>query len=476
MQRRMKVLVTGGTGVIGSGVIPLLIEAGHAVRLLSRHADDDAARWTKAEAINGDVSDAASLRGVADQCDIVVHIAGIVAESGETTFDRVNVGGTRNMLAEAERAGVKRFVFVSSLGADRGTSPYHQSKRQAEDVVRHSSMRWTILRPGNVYGPGDDVVSLILKLVRTSPAVPVVDDGSQPFQPIYFEDLGHAIAAIISRDDLDGETLEIGGSDVTSMNDLLERFRKITDRKPLRVPLPASLARFAIDENKLTMLLEDNVLHGQNGLQRLGITPTALQEGLEKLASRIPEALPEDGVGKMEEKRFWADIRGSQHNATALMRIVRDRITELMPIEFAAEPDSPTRLEPGATLTGKLPLRGHFQVRVERVDPQRVVLGTIEGHPLAGVVEFITEPMDGGVRFIVATHTRASSLLDLVALKTVGTAAQNANWREVVNRVIGLSGGNGEIQDDHRTLSEDEASEWESSIRAVVQERMRSTV
>ena len=485
----MRVLVTGGTGVIGNGLIPALLERGHAVSLLSRGANTDAMQWDGVDAVAGDVTDAASLRGAADECDVVVHIAGIVAETPDATFEGVNVNGTRHMLAEAERARVKRFVFMSSLGADRGSSAYHRSKREAEEVVRRASIPWTIVRPGNVYGTGDEVVSLILKLVRTAPAVPVVDNGDQQFQPVYFEDLGRFVAAVLTRDDVDGTTLEVAGDDITSMRDLLDRLRTITDRKPLRVPVPMPLATFVarlagfatpgttIDENKLKMLLEDNVLHGENAAHRFGISLTSLQDGLRKLADRLPEQLPEAGVGSMEEKRFWADIHGAPCNAAATMRMFRDRITEIMPVEFAAEPGAPTRLEPGATLTGSLPLRGHFQVRVERVDPHRVVLATIEGHPLAGTVEFFAEDVDSALRFTIFIHTRSANLFDFIAAKTIGKVAQNANWREVVKRVVELSGGTSEkVEEAHRRLDESEAADWESSIRALVQARMRSSV
>src|SRR5215213_1685630 len=119
----MKILVTGGTGVVGEGIIPELIARGHGVRLLSRHATEDAKQWPGVEPFNGDVSDAASLTNAASGCDAVLHVAGIVAENPpEVTFQSVNVDGTRNLLEEAKRAQVRRFVFVSSLGADRGES------------------------------------------------------------------------------------------------------------------------------------------------------------------------------------------------------------------------------------------------------------------------------------------------------------------------------------------------------------------
>src|SRR5262245_26715929 len=105
----MRILVTGGSGVVGAGTVTELVRRGHEVRLLARHGRDDARQWPRGVTPQeGDVTDPASIAGAADGCDAVLHIAGIVEESPpEVTFERVNVDGTRNMLAEATRAGVR---------------------------------------------------------------------------------------------------------------------------------------------------------------------------------------------------------------------------------------------------------------------------------------------------------------------------------------------------------------------------------
>ena len=171
----MKVLVTGGTGVVGEGAVSELVRRGHEVRLLSRNALEDAAQWgDSVEPWPASVSEPEKVKGSADGQDVVLHVAGIVNESPpEATFESVNVEGTGNMIREAERARVGRFIYMSSLGADRGESGYHRSKKSAEELVRKFHGGWTILRPGNVYGPGDEVVSLLLRMVRTLPAMPI---------------------------------------------------------------------------------------------------------------------------------------------------------------------------------------------------------------------------------------------------------------------------------------------------------------
>src|SRR5262249_25707125 len=145
------------------------------------------------------------------------------------------------VLAEAERAMVPRFVYVSSLGADRGQSAYHKSKYAAEQLVRMYEGEWVILRPGNVYGPGDAVVSVVLRMIRALPAVPLVGDGEQRFQPIWYRDLGQAIAQSVYRYDIARRAFDLAGADVTTMRDLFDRLERITNRSPLRVPLPSFL-------------------------------------------------------------------------------------------------------------------------------------------------------------------------------------------------------------------------------------------
>ncbi|MEA2463994.1 MAG: hypothetical protein QOJ98_1741 [Acidobacteriota bacterium] len=482
----MKILVTGGTGVIGEGVIPELIARGHSVRLLSRHAAEDAKQWPDVEPFNGNVAEAASLANAATGCDAILHIAGIVAENPpEVTFKSVNIDGTRNLIAEAKRAQVRRFIFVSSLGADRGESDYHKSKFAAEKVVQSSGLDWTIVRPGNVYGPGDEVISTILKMVRMLPAVPVIDDGEQQFQPIWHEDLAKILAATIERHDVQSQVLEAAGSELTSMNDLLRRFAEITGRSPVRVPVPMALAQLTakltptavalpVDDNKLAMLSETNVVRGHSAAAVFGITTTPLDRGLRLLADALQETLPEEGFGSLEHKRFYADITGSRSNAVALMTLFKERVNEIMPIEFVAEPGAPDKVEQGATLTGSLPLRGNFQVRVQVSDPTHVVFATIEGHPLAGIVEFTSTDLSNGVRFAVDVYARASNFFDWVAVRTVGAPAQNANWRAVVQRMIDASGGTSEgVREEKEKLSEEDAAAVEKRVRGMVQERKR---
>ena len=491
----MRILVTGGTGVVGEAAVEALVERGHEVRLFSRNAEKDVEQWPDVvEAMPGDVGNAAQVKNAAEGCDAVVHVVGIVAETPpDVTFERINVQGTANVVREAERANVKRFVYISSLGADRGQSDYHRSKKRAEDVVRTFEGNWTILRPGNVYGPGDDVISLLLKMVRTLPAIPVIDSGDQPFQPIWAGDLGEAIAVAIERKDLATRVLELGGLEQTSMNDVLDRLARITGKQPARIPVPSFLANigakaagmFGVDipvnEGQIQMLLEGNVLKDQtrNALtETLGIAPTPLDEGLALLADALPELTPKDGVGALTRKQFWADIVGSPHTPEGLFEIFRRDFGTLTPmhLQVGVEPGTMTEIEQGATLTMSLPARGTVQVRVEEINERRMTLCTLEGHALAGAVRFITEQRGDAIRFLIEVYDRPATVADWVMMNPIGDRMQSRTWEETVERVVLASEGlavNG-VEKDETALDPQKAGEIEEWVEFLVADRKRA--
>jgi nucleoside-diphosphate-sugar epimerase len=474
----MQVLVTGGTGVVGTATVSALLNRGHTVRLLSRHAERDARAWPSGvTAVPGDVADAATIADAAEGCDAVVHIAGIVRESPpDVTFERVNIEGTRNIVREAERAGARRFVYLSSLGSEHGRSSYHRSKWDGEEIVRAFRGERVIVRPGAVYGPGDGHLSMLLKWVRTLPVVPIVGDGEQPMQPLWHEDAGEAIALAVEGQDLAGGEYDIAGTEVTTTRDVIERLRRLTNRSSPSLPVPDFLAQigikaaelvgvdFGVSESQIQMLVEGSTLDaGDNAITRIfGITPLSLDEGLRRLVDAQPELLPDEGVGPLTRKRFWVDIVGSRFDAERLIDFVRLNFARLAPAIMAAgaEPGSPTIVEEGATLTLDLPLRGHVQVRVVEVDEQRFTLMTLDGHPLAGAVRIQSEsPRTDTVRLEIQAYERAASLPDLLLMRSLGGVLQNHAWTQLLENVAQEAGGkSGEVNQASEKLSDSEAA------------------
>ncbi len=491
----MRVLVTGGTGVVGQETVTRLRDRGHTVRLVSRGAGDDVAEWPDhVEPFAADVGDPESLRGAADECDAVIHLTGIVRESPPAaTFDRVNVEGTRHVVAEAMRAGVRRFVYVSSLGADHGASDYHKSKLAAERVVQSEfGGEWSVCRLANVYGPGDEVVSLVLRWVRQAPLIPVLDDGEQEFQPIWVGDAADALIAMVERDDLAGRTLEVAGPELTSLNDLVDRIATMVDRKPPRIPIPSALASFGawmaekvgielpIDRGQITMLNEGSVIRARegNGLDLLGVRPTPLADGLRLLADSQPEQFPSDGFGALERKLFTLDVEGASVDAAGLMHALRTRLDELTPwtMDVGTEPGTDMVLEKGATVTMRLPARGTIQVRVANLTPTRLTMVTLAGHPLAGGIQLATADTGvGKLQLTILVYDKTAGFLDWVMMHPVGSSLQSHTWESLLTGLAEASGGRavGDVDTDVTSLSDAKADEVESWFRDLIMERRR---
>jgi len=489
----MKVLVTGGTGVVGRAAVREILAAGHTVRLLNRNAAEDARQWPRGvEPWPATISDLVALRGCAEGCDLVLHMAGSVDESGSLTFEVLNVDGTRAIVREAERCKVGRFVYISSLGAETGESPYHRSKRRAEDIVRNFAGGWIILRPGNVYGPGDEMISLLLTMVRTLPVVPLIGTGADKFQPLWVEDLAAVISECVRRTDLHGRVLEVAGEDKTSLNDLLDRMSEITGRSPARIPVPPFIAtagatiagvfgaKLPLNESQVTMLSEGNVISvpGANAITGVfHIKPTSLDSGLRKLADALPEQTPDKGVGDLKRRRFWVEVAGSPLTPEELFARFCLRFSELSPLlDLRAEPGTPIVLARGSTLTMALPVRGNVQVRVEQMTESSATLVTLAGHPLAGAIRFLAERRGDLLRFEVQVYDRPANLADWLAMRTVGEGVQASAWETLVQAVVAESDGAAAapVQHEESHLDEDQAVRIEAWVNELLMERKRA--
>lgn len=165
----MILAVTGGTGFVGSHLIDRALAAGHTIRALARKPQPprDGVAW-----LPGALDDAAALAELVAGADAVAHVAGIVNAPDRPGFSAGNIEGTRAIIAAAERAGVSRFVHVSSLAArEPQLSDYGWSKREAERLVEASDLDWTIVRPTGVYGPRDTEMRDMFRMAKLGVAL-----------------------------------------------------------------------------------------------------------------------------------------------------------------------------------------------------------------------------------------------------------------------------------------------------------------
>ncbi len=276
----MQIFLTGGTGFVGRHMLkPLLVE-GHSVRGLLRSSDNQKARvvafsgmpagWQERFTVaHGDVVTGAGLDQGMQGCDAVVHLVGIIVEKGGNTFEAVHHLGTRNVVATAKRNGVKRFIHMSALGARAdGVAAYQTSKWKGEEEVRASGIPCCILRPSLIFGPGDGFVTQMMATMRKAPFFrPVPGDGSPKFRPVAIEDVTACFVRALTADAATNQTIELGGADELSLNDVLEEIARCASvRKPaIHIPWPlmfgaAALAKFLpnppVTAGQLRMLRE----------------------------------------------------------------------------------------------------------------------------------------------------------------------------------------------------------------------------
>lgn len=289
---RMRVAVTGATGFVGRHVVERLLRREHDVVALVR--TPERAGWLRdraVELVQGDLEDQPALRRLVEGAGAVVNLVGIILEIGRQTYERVQAAGTRNLVAAAREAAVARFVQMSALGArpDAQATGYHRTKAAGEEAVRTSGLSHVILRPSLIAAEGNEVLKMLVGMLRFSPAIPVIGDGQYRVQPVWAGDVAEAFALSVERTDIQG-TFDVAGPDQLTYHQLLDHLEAALGVKRARVLAPVAVVRFAayagmvlpnlnpITPDQLQMLLEGNTTE-QNALPGVfGVTPRAFSE------------------------------------------------------------------------------------------------------------------------------------------------------------------------------------------------------
>jgi uncharacterized protein YbjT (DUF2867 family) len=243
-----RLAITGGTGFVGQTLLRLAGEGGWQVRALARREQP---QQPHVEWVAGALDDASSLDSLLAGADAIIHVAGVTNTPTREGFIAGNVTGTRAMLDAAARAGVKRFIHVSSLTArESRISDYGWSKAEAEALVSASGLDWTIIRPPAVYGPGDSDHLDMFKAARMG-IMPLPPRGRM--SEIEVSDLGRLLLALAGDRSTIGATLEAddGRAGGWSHVEFAHAIGDAVGRRVLPVPLPAALVRLGARADRL---------------------------------------------------------------------------------------------------------------------------------------------------------------------------------------------------------------------------------
>lgn len=252
------VFLTGGSGFLGGHLAEALVAAGHRVTASVRRTSDtrrlDRLELRRVELDLG-AEDGPEAAAALSGCAAVVHCGALTRARNESEFMAVNTAGTRRLAGAAARAGVRRFVFISSLaargpdGADGPVSPYGRSKAEAEAALAsiRGPMEVTVLRPGGVYGPRDsDLLPLFRLAARGWTAIP---RSHAPLQPVYVADVVSAVLAALRAEAAPGP-LPIAAAERHSWPALATALMAAVGRpgRVLRLPSAVFLAVGALSE------------------------------------------------------------------------------------------------------------------------------------------------------------------------------------------------------------------------------------
>ncbi len=242
--------------------------------------------------VQANVRDKPSVERAAAGADIVINLTGILFEGGKQRFEAVQTLGAKNVAEAAAAAGASKMVHMSALGADaESESDYARSKALGEQEVLKAFPDAVIIRPSIIFGAEDGFFNMFGALARLSPVLPLVG-GETKMQPIYVGDVADAFDVAVEGGVKGGKIYEIGGPNVETMKELLQRLLREIERKNLLLPIPTPIAKvigrvmqilpkpmLTVDQVKL--LQHDNVVSEEaqkekRTLKAFGIEPTTM--------------------------------------------------------------------------------------------------------------------------------------------------------------------------------------------------------
>lgn len=240
------ILVTGGTGFIGSRLVDKLIQSGEPVRILLK-PNRKSPRLPKNVPLDVAVSslnDERGMRTALRDVATVFHFATAEHRTHDTDLESVDVQGTICLMDAARDAGVKQLLFLGRIGADKSSSyPVLRAKALAEDAIRKHQIPFCILRLSDIFGENDHFTTEIAAGLKRAPFVfPIPGDGKTLVQPLWIEDLISVLMLIYEQKRFRNDVLEIGGNEFFEFNKVVQIVKEtINKRKALISIAPAYL-------------------------------------------------------------------------------------------------------------------------------------------------------------------------------------------------------------------------------------------
>jgi uncharacterized protein YbjT (DUF2867 family) len=288
-------LLTGATGTVGRAVLRRLIAAGTPVRCLVRDPRRLGPERVRVQIALGDLGDHLSFRHALRGVDVVVHLASVIRDQPGGSIEELAGVATWRLVKAAERAGVQRFVFFSTLGAStRSRARLMRAKAVAERAVAQSHLEHTVFAPSIIYSPSDPYLTLLARMAWL-PVMPIPGSGQAAFQPIWAEDVAECVLAALpggtAGDAAVGARYELAGPETLTHEEIVATALRSFRRQRRIIHVPISVTRRLLKLVELlggptafatwdeAELLEVPLVSGQGtaDAQRLGVVPKPMR-------------------------------------------------------------------------------------------------------------------------------------------------------------------------------------------------------
>ncbi len=279
----MKVFVTGATGFTGSRVVPLLLKNGYEVRCLYRASSDRSfLPQPEIDWALGDVSDLQSLSTAMQGTSVFINIASL------------GFGHADSIISAVTKAGIQRAIFISTTAIfTQLNAPSKKVRVAAELAIETSGLSYTILRPTMIYGsPRDRNMWRLIRFMRFSPIMPIFGDGKYLQQPIFVDDVAHALVSCLSNDKTTGKSYNIAGKQALTYNEVVDTIAKTMKKRVWKLHVPSkpvvSLLRlferiripFLIKAEQVLRLNENKDFSYAEAQKDFGFSPLSIEDGI----------------------------------------------------------------------------------------------------------------------------------------------------------------------------------------------------
>jgi NADH dehydrogenase len=295
----MKVALYGGTGFVGGYLVDTLVAAGHEPSVLIRPGSEN--KLTSREQCRvtaGDISSVDAIEATLDGCDALIYNIGILKAFPRKgiTFEESHFDGVRRAVNAAQKLNVQRILLMSANGVKSPGTPYQDTKFRAEELVKKSNLRWTVFRPSVIFGDSNGLQEITNQLYRelVKPPIPAVafHTGWNPkgngvvMSPVHIQDVADAFVGALSNAATVGETYVLGGPEVLTWEEMVQRVAAAVGRRKWILPMPVGLMKFGATlfdwlpffpatRDQLTMLAEGNTADSADLEMLINRPPTA---------------------------------------------------------------------------------------------------------------------------------------------------------------------------------------------------------